>query len=144
MKLITITSQTLNMKKIIDSIRNNCNVCLKPSTVCDGVGAFALVDIEADTVLFADIEPDNIFITWDKIGDITPEVKAYLQRMCNSNDEVIFLSRTVSAINVSYYVNHSDNYNVYHDIELDRYVTVKDIKAGEEILCKYIFSEIDF
>jgi len=64
--------------------------------------------------------------------------------MCNSNDEVLFLSRTVSAINVSYYVNHSDNYNVYHDIELDRYVTTKDIKAGEEILCKYIFSEIDF
>ena len=117
---------------------------LKPSTVCDGVGVFALVDIEADTILFADIEPDNIFITWDKIGDIAPEVKAYLKRMCNSNDEVLFLSRTVSAINVSYYVNHSDNYNVYHDIELDRYVTTKDIKAGEEILCKYIFSEIDF
>ena len=132
------------MKKIIDSIRKNCNVQLKPSTVCDGVGVFALVDIEADTILFADIEPDNIFITWDKIGDIAPEVKAYLKRICNSNDEVLFLSRTVSAINVSYYVNHSDNYNVYHDIELDRYVTIKDIKAGEEILCKYIFSEIDF
>ena len=132
------------MRKIIDSIRDNCNVCLKPSTVCDGVGVFALVDIEANTILFADIEPDTIFITWDKIGDIAPESKAYLQRLCISNDAGLFLSRTVSAINVSYYVNHSDNFNVHHDLTLDRYVTTKDIKAGEEILCKYIFSEIDF
>jgi hypothetical protein len=132
------------MKKIINSIRYSCNVCLKPSKVCNGVGVFALTDIEANTILFDDIEPDSTFITWDEIGDIDPEVKAYLKRMCNSNDEVLFLSRTVSAINVSYYVNHSDNYNVHHDLNLDRYVTTKDIKAGDEILCKYLFSEIDF
>lgn len=132
------------MKKIINSIRYSCNVCLKPSKVCNGVGVFALTDIEANTILFDDIEPDDTFITWDEIGDIDPEVKAYLKRMCNSNDEVLFLSRTVSAINVSYYVNHSDNYNVHHDLNLDRYVTTKDIKAGDEILCKYLFSEIDF
>ena len=132
------------MKKIIDSIKYNCNVRLKPSKVCDGVGVFALIDIPADTILFNDIDPDMNFITWDEIGDIKDEVKVYLKSMCNSNESGLFLSRTVSAINVSYYVNHSDNYNVYHDIELDRYVTTKDIKAGEEILCKYIFSEIDF
>lgn len=132
------------MKKIINSIRYSCNVCLKPSKVCNGVGVFALTDIEANTILFDDIEPDSTFITWDEIGDIDPEVKAYLKRMCNSNDEVLFLSRTVSAINISYYVNHSDNYNVHHDLNLDRYVTTKDIKAGDEILCKYLFSEIDF
>ena len=132
------------MKKIINSIRYSCNVCLKPSKVCNGVGVFALTDIEANTILFDDIEPDNTFITWDEIGNIDPEVKAYLKRMCNSNDEVLFLNRTVSAINVSYYVNHSDNYNVHHDLNLDRYVTTKDIKAGDEILCKYLFSEIDF
>ena len=132
------------MRKIIDSIKYNCNVRLKPSKVCDGVGVFALIDIPADTILFNDIDPDMNFITWDEIGDIKDEVKVYLKSMCNSNESGLFLSRTVSAINVSYYVNHSDNYNVYHDIELDRYVTTKDIKAGEEILCKYIFSEIDF
>lgn len=132
------------MKKIINSIRYSCNVCLKPSRVCDGIGVFALTDIDANTILFDDIEPDNTFITWKEIGDIDPEVKAYLKRMCNSNDEGLFLNRTVSAINISYYVNHSDNYNVHHDLNLDRYVTTKDIKAGDEILCKYLFSEINF
>ena len=77
-----------------------------------------------------------------------PTITCYIRNEFMFNHEKGYgahtLCRTVSAINVSYYVNHSDNYNVYHDIELDRYVTVKDIKAGEEILCKYIFSEIDF
>ena len=132
------------MRKIIDSIKYNCNVRLKPSKVCDGVGVFALIDIPADTVLFNDIDPDMNFITWDEIGDIKDEVKVYLKSMCNSNESGLFLSRTVSAINVSYYVNHSDNFNVHHDLTLDRYITTKDIKAGDEILCKYIFSEIDF
>lgn len=132
------------MRKIIDSIKYNCNVRLKPSTVCDGVGVFALVDIPADTILFNDIDPDMNFITWDEIVDIKDEVKVYLKSMCNSNESGLFLSRTVSAINISYYVNHSDEFNVHHDLTLDRYITTKDIKSGDEILCKYIFSEIDF
>lgn len=132
------------MKKIINSIRYSCNVCLKPSKVCNGIGVFALTDIKANTILFDDIEPDKTFITWEKIGDIAPEVKAYLKRMCISNDEGLFLSRTASAINISYYVNHSDNYNVHHDLTIDRYMTTKDIKAGDEILCKYLSFEIDF
>ena len=132
------------MRKIIDSIKYNCNVRLKPSTVCDGVGVFALIDIPADTILFNDIDPDMNFITWDEIEDIKDEVKVYLKSMCNSNESGLFLSRTVSAINISYYVNHSDNFNVHHDLTLDRYITIKDIKSGDEILCKYIFSEIDF
>lgn len=130
--------------KIIDSILNNCNVCLKPSKVCDGIGVFALIDISEKTILFSDIEPDIDFIAWDNIEKISIESKIYLKRMCNSNDAGLFLSRTVSAINLSYYVNHSDNFNVHHDLTLDRYVATKDIKAGEELLCKYVFSEIDF
>jgi SET domain-containing protein len=132
------------MKNVIDSIKSNCNVHLKPSKVCDGVGVFALTDIAKDTVLFIDIEPDTNFITWDLIGDIPNEIKSYLKRMCISNESGLFLNRTVSAINTSYYVNHSDNFNVLHDLKKDKYVTTRDIKSGEEILCKYIFSEIDF
>ena len=37
---------------IYKSIEKYCNVHLKPSKVCDGVGVFALVDIKKGTVLF--------------------------------------------------------------------------------------------
>jgi SET domain-containing protein len=134
----------MTKEKIIYSIRNNCNVYLKPSTVCNGVGLFALIDIPMGTVLFEDIQPDSQFISWDEIGYIPEEVKRHLGNLCISVENGIFLNRTASAINLSYYINHSEKCNVVHLIDIDRYVTVKDISKGEEILCVYNKEEIDW
>lgn len=131
-------------KKIIQSIQNNCNVCLKPSKVCDGVGVFALIDIPNDTILFNDLKPDKDFISWKQMGVIPDEVKKYLSNVCLFSKKGIYLSRTVSSINISYYVNHSEKFNVYHDLEKDKYITITDIKMGEEILCLYTEEEIDW
>jgi SET domain-containing protein len=132
------------MKRIIDSVKKNCNVHLRPSTVCDGVGVFALVDIKKGTKLFADIKPDTDFILFDETLGLPEEVITYLKSMCNNGLNGIYLSRTVSSINLSYYVNHSDDFNVVHDLDIDIYVTTRNIKKGEEILCKYNESEIDW
>jgi SET domain-containing protein len=134
----------MKKEKIINSIRKNCNVGLKPSLVCDGVGVFALVDIPEGSVLFADTKPDKDFISWDELFDIPTEVKKYLSNLCLYNPKGIYLSRTVTDINISYYVNHSENYNVFHNLKKDKYVTIKDIKKGEEILCLYTKDEIDW
>lgn len=134
----------MKKEKIINSIRNNCNVYLKPSTVCDGVGVFALIDIPKGTELFTDIKPDKDFISWDEIGEIPNEVKKYLSYICLYDSKGIYLSRTTSAINISYYVNHSENFNVLHISEKDKYITTTDIKKGEEILCLYTEDEIDW
>lgn len=131
-------------KKIIQSIQNNCNVCLKPSKVCNGVGVFALIDIKCDTILFNDLKPDKDFISWRQMGEIPDEVKKYLGNVCLYSKKGIYLSRTVSSINISYYVNHSEEFNVYHDLKKDKYVTIRDIKKGEEILCLYTEEEIDW
>ena len=134
----------MKKNKVIKSIRNNCNVCLKPSKVCDGVCVFALIDIPKGTILFEDTKPDTDFISWEEIGDIPIEVKNYLSNICIYDPNGIYLSRSVSSINVSYYVNHSDDFNVYHDLKKDTYTTSKDIKKGEEILCLYTPEEIDW
>jgi len=132
------------MKRIIDSVKKNCNVHLRPSKVCDGVGVIALVDSKKGTKLFADIKPDTDFILFDEASGLPNEVITYLKSMCNNGFNGIYLSRTVSSINLSYYVNHSDDFNVEHYIFVDCYVTTRDIKKGEEILCKYNESEIDW
>lgn len=134
----------MKKKKVIKSIRNNCNVYLKPSKVCDGVGVFALIDIPKGTILFEDTKEDTDFLSWDEIGTIPIEVKKYLSNICIYDPNGIYLSRSVSSINVSYYVNHSDDFNVYHDLKKDTYTTSKDIKKGEEILCLYTPEEIDW
>ena len=134
----------MKKEKIINSIRKHCNVCLKPSIVCDGVGVFALIDIPKGIELFPDVKPDKTFINWDELGEITTEVKKYLSNICLYNPNGIFLSRTISKINISYYVNHSENYNVFHILDEDKYITTRDIKKGEEILCVYTKDEIDW
>jgi SET domain-containing protein len=128
--------------KIIDSIYNDCNVRLKPSTVCDGVGVFAIKLIKNGTILFKDVIPDNVHIEFNELEGVDVNVLTYLKTMCNSDENGLYLSRTVNNINVSYFINHSDTPNVEHDLSLDIYRTIKDISPNEELLCTYSNEEL--
>lgn len=131
-------------KKILRSIRTDCNVNLRPSKVCDGVGVFALVNIPKHKTLFSDLKPDELRIGWDEVNNLPDQITDYLSRICISDKDGFKLSRTVSEINISYFVNHSDDPNVMYDQTYDRYITIRDISEGEEILVKYIDHEIDW
>ena len=124
-------------KEIIDNISKNTKLRLKPSKVCDGVGLFSIVEIKKDEIIFDDVTADDIYIRWDEIPDLRDEVKNYLNSMCNSDKNGLYLSRTPNNINLAYFVNHSDNPNVFHDLELDRFIAIKDIGVDEEIVCVY-------
>ncbi len=129
-------------KKIVNSLINNCNVRLKPSTVCSGVGVFSIIPIEKDTVIFEDVNPDKTYIKWSDLINVDKRVLDYLNTMCNSDENGIFLSRTVNNINISYFVNHSQNPNIKHDLEKDVYVAIRNIEPDEELLCTYTENEI--
>lgn len=131
-------------KHILDSIRTESYVRLKPSKVCDGVGVYAIRPIPKGTVLFSDCIPDKDFVRWDQLTDIPTEVISYLSTICNTNDEGLYLSQTVNNINLSYYINHSLDPNVRYDKEVDRYFTLSDIQEGKEILCTYDPEDIDW
>jgi hypothetical protein len=124
-------------KEIIDNISKNTKLRLKPSKVCDGVGLFSIVEIKKDEIIFDDVTADDIYIRWDEIPNLRGEVKNYLNSMCNSDKDGLYLSRTPNNINLAYFVNHSDNPNVFHDLELDRFIAIKDIGVDEEIVCVY-------
>jgi hypothetical protein len=124
-------------KEIIDNISKNTKLRLKPSKVCDGVGLFSIVEIKEGEVIFDDVTADDIYIRWDEIPDLRDEVKNYLNSMCNSDPDGLYLSRTPNNINLAYFVNHSDNPNVFYNLELDRFIAIKDIGVDEEIVCVY-------
>lgn len=127
----------MTKKEIIDNISKNTKLRLKPSKVCDGVGLFSIVEIKKDEIIFDDVTADDVYIWWDEIPDLRDEVKNYLNSMCNSDKNGLYLSRTPNNINLAYFVNHSDNPNVFHDLELDRFIAIKDIGVDEEIVCVY-------
>lgn len=126
------------------SILNHCYVQLKPSKVCNGVGIFALRTIPKNTVLFTDVEPDSNLITWESLEGIDEQVLQYLNSICNTSEKGVYLNRTVNNINVTYYVNHSEQPNLFHDKALDRFITLMEIQPGQELLCTYEPQEIDW
>ncbi|MGA1047799.1 MAG: SET domain-containing protein [Minisyncoccia bacterium] len=125
--------------KIIQSINSYTKSCLKPSKVCSGVGVFALVDIKKDEDVFPDLFADDTLIEWNEIKNEVS--KKYLSKLCNTNDRGVYLSRLPNEINISYYINHSVNPNVYHNLLKDKYLAIQDINAGDEILCEYTDQE---
>jgi len=132
------------MTNTVDSILTQSYVQLKPSKVCDGVGVFALRTIPKNTILFTDVEPDSNLITWESLKQADKQVLEYLKSICNTSDQGVYLNRTINNINVTYYVNHSDNPNVIHNKILDVYMTLTDIHPGQELVCKYEPEEIDW
>lgn len=130
------------MIPIIDSINIHAKTKLAPSLICDGVGVFAITEIPAGFILFEDVIADSDYISYTDIQDI--RIINHLRSMCNSDEFGIYLSRSYNNINMSYYVNHSDIPNVYHDLVADKYVAIRDITPGEELTCKYTNTEIEW
>lgn len=129
-------------EQILHSINHFGKTKLAPSLVCDGVGVFAVTEIPINFILFEDIQPDLIHIPYDMIDN--DDVCLYLKSTCNSDKFGIWLSRTYNNINMSYYINHSETPNVFHDLNLDRYVTITNIHPGQELTCLYTKEEIDW
>lgn len=132
----------MTKQKIIQNILHNTNLRLKPSKVCDGVGLFAIRPIKKGDVLLQDVTADTTFIQWAELPGLHQDVKSYLNTMCNSTTDGIFLSRTPNNINLAYFVNHSDSPNVTHDLTLDEFVAIRDIEQDEEIVCVYTQEEM--
>lgn len=129
-------------EQILHSINHYGKTKLAPSLVCDGVGVFAVTEIPTNFILFEDVEADSIYIPFDMIDN--ESIRLHLTSTCNSDKFGIWLSRTYNNINMSYYINHSKTPNVFHDLNLDRYVTITNIQPGQELTCLYTKEEIDW
>ena len=129
-------------EQILHSINHYGKTKLAPSLICDGVGVFAITNIPAGFILFQDVESDTIYIPFAQIHD--QNILNHLKSTCNSDKFGIWLSRTYNNINMSYYINHSETPNVFHDLTLDRYVTITNIQPGHELTCTYTKEETDW
>lgn len=103
---------------------------LAPSPI-HGVGIFAMRDIQKDTKLYADAFPQLYNLPYSSFNKLFPEVRdLILERW----------PRVIEGSGFAYpetflqaYMNHSDDPN--YDGQKD--ITLKDIKAGEEITENY-------
>lgn len=112
---------------------------LYPSTVCPGVGAFALVDISKDTCIFKPVAVKKIF--WSQIDE---RIRPKIESLTICDEEGFWLNGDLSRLGAEYYINHSHTPNVMYDQSTGALYAIRDIKKDEELLQYYFPDERDW
>ncbi len=134
---------SLTKQELTNQIRNGILVKLVPSSIVGaGVGAITLTEIDKGEIVFA--PKDLHFIRWGEVADIEHGVLDHIKKVCHNNEYGFWIDCHVNDIGAAYFVNHSDEPNLIHDIERDIYYAARKIQIGEELTCKYSPDEIDW
>ena len=129
--------------QILQELFDKTIVKLAPSKINNaGVGVFAMSEIEKEDIVFT--TNTNNFIQWFEIEGVEENISRYIKKMCNHNEHGFWIDCPVNKISPSYYVNHSEEPNLYHDLSTDTYFAIKNIEIGEELTCKYLPEEVDW
>lgn len=126
----------MNKKHLIESLMSvYCR--LKPSE--HGIGVFAIRDIPINTNPFRDcfaggfvaVEPKEL--EW-----LSEPVMQLVKDFCPLQDGKYYLPRIgLARIDISFYINHSKTPNMREEGEGIDFITMRDIKAGEELTVDY-------
>jgi SET domain-containing protein len=130
-------------KQILRQLHNAAVVKVVPSSIVGaGVGVVAVTSIDKNEIVFA--PEDNHFVLWEEIASCGEDVANHIERVCNSNEFGFWIDCEINKISAAYFVNHSDEPNLHHDLNTDIYYAIKDIEIGDELTCKYLPEEINW
>lgn len=112
---------------------------MAPSSVCDGVGVFALVDIPEDTCIFS---PGPLMkVLWSQVDE---EIIERLKSLAYYDDEGFWIDSDLSKLGPQYYINHSNTPNVSYNKDTGELYSIRLIKKGEELTDYYFPGERDW
>ena len=112
---------------------------LAPSTVCSGVGVFALLDIPKDTCIFK--AESSYKVLW---SDINPEIKSRIETLTYCDKEGFWIDCDLNKIGPQYYINHSHSPNVAYNKDTGSLYAIRDIQKNEELVDYYFPGERDW
>lgn len=131
-------------QSIISNLVHHSNTYLDKSGVCDGVGVFALLPIKQGEQLFQDVPKTEYFFRWDELSDLDERVIRKLKSLCNYNQTGVYMHNSLNNFNFSFFVNHSETPNVFHNLKADEFFSIRNIEPGEELVCTYNSEEKDW
>lgn len=118
-----------------------------PSTYCrikrsdiHGVGVHAIVPILKGTNLFPDCSTnlrDIKKIDKKEIDHLDRNIKEMMSDFLIESKTHYFMISSLNNINISYFLNHSDNPNCIWREENDSFYSLEDLKIGEELTLDY-------
>jgi SET domain-containing protein len=111
---------------------------LMPSPI-HGIGVFAVREIAEGVQPFAGCDRTRaIWVRPEELSGLHPEVRRMVDDFCAVQDGWVYLPRRgLNAIDVQYYVNHSDQPNLVTTDGGSTFHTARNVRVGEELTVDY-------
>ena len=125
---------------------------LSPSQIPGaGVGVFAIVEIQKDTIIkgcksFMEFigKEDEYLFDWNEFDDLDDRIKKYLWGMTDGYGNKFYIGAPPFMFYQGYYINHSNTPNCFWNRRSGDIYSEVDIAAGEELTMYYMPSERNF
>jgi len=125
-------------EKLLSELKHQTYIRLLPSNT-HGIGVFAIQDIpKGCRDMFMDEEGDWIKLTFAEVKELPDPSKKLIENFCLFDETDYFVPiEGFKKMDLSLYLNHSDQPNLI-SIDDGRYFeTTRDIKSGEELFIDY-------
>jgi len=127
----------MRRKKILNKLEKDVYCELMPSKI-QGVGVFAIRDIPSGTNPFNEKDTKYIPIKEKELEGINSDVRDYIKRLFIFSDGRYWLPQhRIQTLCITHYLNHSKNPNLTTTENADYFLTIRDIKKGEELTVNY-------
>lgn len=126
--------------ELLQELSNNTYVMLKPSAI-EGVGVFAIRDIPRGCRdMFGKPDPADEWLTIAKkeIAALPGHAQFLVGNYCLFDEDNYYVPAAgFKKMDVSLFLNHSDQPNIVSVNDGDYFETLREIRAGEELLIDY-------
>jgi uncharacterized protein len=128
----------MSIKALLHELTNNTYVMIKPSPV-DGIGVFALIDIpKGCRDMFSTGIGNWIEVPRTEIEKLPAHAKTLIETYCLfDNDNYFVPEHGFKVMDLVNFLNHSEEPNIISINDGEFFETMRDIKAGEELLINY-------
>lgn len=124
--------------RLLDILFNHTLVTLRPSPI-HGIGVFAVADIPKGTQgFFSDDKSEWIPLHKKEVDKLPQQSKALIENHCLYDSDHYFVPEYgFRIVDLVVFLNHSEEPNVQSLEEGNDFITLRDIKSGEELFVNY-------
>jgi SET domain-containing protein len=130
----------MTKEELLQELQGNTYVMLRPSPIA-GIGVFAICDIpKGCRNMFSKPGGADEWITVSKkeVEALPPHAQFVVGNYCLYDEDHYFVpAQGFKSIDLSLFLNHSDQANIISIDDGDYFETIRDIKPGEELLIDY-------
>lgn len=128
----------MTKEELLSELSNNTWVMIKPSGI-HGIGVFAVRDIPAGCrEIFSKEMGEWTTVTRKDVEDLPDHAKNIVENYCLYDNESYFIpANGFKTMDLSLFLNHSDNPNIISVNEGEYFETVREVKKGEELFVDY-------